>query len=37
MYKSTFDTYINICPQSASCALKSSSSFSSLFATNFSY
>jgi hypothetical protein len=37
IYQPTFDTYINIFPQSASYILKSSSSFPSPFATNIPY
>ena len=37
MYQPTSDTCINICPQSASYILVSSSSFPSPFATNVSY
>jgi len=37
MYQPTLDTYINICSQSVSYILKSSSSFPSPVATNISY
>jgi len=37
MYQRTLDIYINICHQSASYIVDSSSTFPSAFTTNFSY